>query len=124
MSETLNWNLAVNVAGGPQLSSAATLAVDAYDKLEITLAKDAKAQTVKLGPGDWKSVSLVLMKPSQADAKLTYTVGSTETPLDGTHMLIGAGAVSLLGTGAAQLNFTNGTGNPVTLEILVGRTSS
>jgi len=54
------------------------------------------------------------------DAKLTYKVGANDVPLDGPHVLIGAGAVGLLG-GATSLSFTNKTGADAVIDILVGR---
>ncbi|KXU84626.1 hypothetical protein CR51_41495 [Caballeronia megalochromosomata] len=124
MPEALNWNISVNVTGGPQLSSAAALEVDAYDKLEVKLASDNAPHTVKMGPGTWADVSLVLIMPSQFGDALTYKAGAVTAKLDGTHLLLGAGAVALLGAGNAQLDFTNNTGADVTLEILVGRKAS
>jgi hypothetical protein len=124
MPETLNWNLSVNVTGGPQLSGAAALIVDAYDKLDVKVPADGQPHTVKMGPGNWTTVSLVLIVPSQPDDKLTYKLNGQDTRLDGTHLLVGLGAVSLLGAGNAQLDFTNGTGADVTLDILVGRASN
>jgi hypothetical protein len=124
MPETLNWNLSVNVTGGPQLSGAAALEVEGYDKLDVVLPADGKSHTVKIGPGTWDSVSLVLISASQPGEQLSYKVGKVDTRINGTHLLVGTGAVSLLGSGDAKLDFTNGSGADVTLEILVGRKAS
>jgi len=125
MSETINWNLAVNVGNGPQLNGADTLTVDGYDKLKVVVPTGGN-ESVNAGPGNWTSVSLLMISPSKADAQLNYQAAGSATtvPLDGTHLLIGKGAVSLLGTGAAQLKFTNNTAADVSIDIIVGRSAS
>lgn len=123
MSETINWNASINVNNGPQLSNAGALAVDGYEKLAITIAK-GKSATVTVGPGKWTGVSLLMIDPSIVDAKLTYKSGAITASLDGTHLLVGAGAVSLLGNGDAALAFNNGTAVDVSIAIVVGRSAS
>ena len=42
-------------------------------------------------------------------------------PLDGPHVLIGAGAVALLAATVGTLEFTNGTAEDAEISILAGR---
>lgn len=118
MSETINWNFVTQVLQGPSVSAAASITdLDAYDKFEIDLA-DTVTQAVDLVPGD--TLSLVVINPQPPHADLSYELGGNPVALDGPHVLIGSGAVSLLG-GATSLTFTNNTGADAVIEILVGR---
>ncbi|SHO44187.1 hypothetical protein [Desulfopila aestuarii] len=117
MPEKINWNVVAQVMKGPSISAAASVEVDAYDKFQITLL-DTVTQVVNLVPGG--TISLLVINPKKPDEKLTYDLGGTDVKLDGPHILIGTGAVGLLG-GVTSLSFTNNTGADATIEILIGR---
>ena len=117
MAEKISWNYVSQALNGPSVSAAGELEVDAYDKLAVTIA-DTTSQQVDLVPGG--TVSLLVINPQTPSEDLTYDVGGTDVPLDGPHVLIGAGAVSLLG-GATSLTFTNNSGADALIEILIGR---
>jgi hypothetical protein len=121
MSETIKWNFVTQVLKGPSISAAASIAgIDAYDKFDISLA-DTDTQVVNLTPGG--NTHLLVINPVPPHADLSYELGGNPVALDGPHVLIGAGAVSLLG-GATSLTFTNNTGADAVLEILIGRDST
>ena len=121
MSETINWNFVIQVLQGPGISAAASITdVDAYDKFDISLA-DTVTQAVNLVPAG--NISLLVINPQTPDADLSYDLSGSPVALDGPHVLIGSGAVSLLG-GATSLTFTNNTGADAVIEILVGRDST
>lgn len=121
MSETIKWNFVTQVLKGPSVSAAASIdEIDAYDKFDITLA-DTDAQVVNLTPGG--NTYLLVINPRIPHEDLSYDLGGNPVALDGPHVLIGAGAVSLLG-GATSLTFTNSTGADAVIEILIGRDST
>jgi len=121
MSETIKWNFVTQVLHGPSVSAAATIDdVDAYDKFDIELA-DSVTQTVNLVPGG--TIFLLVINPKTPDEDLSYELSGSPVALDGPHVLIGSGAVSLLG-GVTSLTFTNNTGAEAVIEILVGRDST
>lgn len=117
MAEKIDWNFVVQALNGPSVSGAGTLEIEAYDKIAVTIAAGA-TQQVNLAPSG--TVSLLIINPAVPDVDLSYDVGGNAVALDGPHMLIGTGAVSLLG-GAANLSFTNDTAADATIEILLGR---
>lgn len=117
MAEKISWNYVAQALNGPSLSGQGELEVDAYDKIEVTITAGA-TQQVNLVPSG--TVSLLVINPAVPDIDLSYDVGGNAVALDGPHVLIGTGAVSLLG-GAANLSFTNNTGADATIEILLGR---
>ena len=117
MEEKISWNFVVQALNGPSVSGAGTLELDAYDKVEVTIAAGA-TQQVNLVPSG--TVSLIIINPVVPDVDLSYDVDGNAVALDGPHVLIGAGAASLLG-GAANLSFTNDTAADAIIEILLGR---
>ena len=117
MAEKLNWNYLANALNGPSVSGAGSIEVDAYDKFAITVTAGA-TQEVNLVPGD--AISLLIINPKPPSTDLSYALGGNPVALDGPHLLIGAGAVSLLGT-VTSLKFTNNTGSDAVIEILIGR---
>lgn len=119
MPESISWTLNVQVVGGPKISAFDTLVVDAYDKIEAVIHANGSAM-VNVQPGD--DAQFLLITASSYE-NLTYQVDASGTGinLDGAHVLIGAGAVSLLGATQNQFEFTNTGGQDVTVSILVGR---
>jgi hypothetical protein len=119
VSEMINWTVAGRATGGPVVTAAGALPADAYDKLEVTIPA-ATTQAVKVAPGNWTSVLFLALNPTPASDKLSYKVDNVDIAIDGPHFLIGAGAVALLGNGAATLSITNATGADATIDIRVG----
>lgn len=122
MSEKINWNYAINVISGPQVSQTGVIDVDAYDKFTVTIDKSA-SQTVELIPGaagnKVEKVKLLVLSPS--GSSLSYTANGQEVPLDGPHVFIGTGAVQLLGQ-FTGLTFKNDDAqNAAVLQIIIGR---
>jgi hypothetical protein len=121
MSETIKWNFVTQVLKGPSISAASSIeGVDAYDKFDISLA-DTETQVVNLTPGG--NTYLLVINPDTPHEDLSYELDGNPVALDGPHVLIGAGAVSLLG-GVTSLTFTNNTGADTAIEILIGRDST
>ena len=119
MSQTLTWSFKVQVTGGPTISIADAISVEAYDKIEATVPGSGTA-TVNIQPGDGAEFLLITASDY---ASLTYVVdaGPDTVTLDGPHILIGEGAVSLLGSTQNQIVFTNADPADVDVSILVGR---
>lgn len=127
MPESIQWTLSVAVAGGPRKTESQTLPVDVYLKGQVQVAAasgNTPGQANFAAPSGGGTVRFILISASRYDASppLTYTVdGGSALTLDGPHMLIGAGAVALLGTANLDFAFSNPTAQPVTVEVLIGR---
>lgn len=123
MPETITWTIYLDVTDGPKLPLANSLEVDAYDKLEIPLDAGAADIDVQVQPGGAGQVRLLVVNPAPADPDITCSAdaGATTITLDAPLVLIGSGAVGLLANPPQTLRFANGTANPATVEILVGR---
>lgn len=122
---TLSWNLNAEVQNGPKIAVAQTLAIESYDKTEVTIPP--KTDTPVHIPGEVQFLALVADRYGK---DLTYKVSggpANAIELDSPLILAGAGAVGLLGSAPTTLTFTNmlddGKTNPkpVTVQILVGR---
>jgi hypothetical protein len=128
MSVKINWALNVQVDGGPTISAADSIEVDAYDSIEVTVPKktngtDGKA-TVNVQPGGAADVLFLLIKANTyANAPLSYKVdgGTKSVKLDSQQTLIGAGATSLLDGAPTKLIFSNAGAADASVRILVGR---
>ncbi len=117
----ISWSLKVQVTGGPSVAASDTIEVDGYDVLEATVLAGG-SETINVQPGDDAQFLLIT---ATSYKNMTYEVdgSGTTVTLDGAHVLIGEGAVSLLGSTQNQFEFSNGgTGTEdVTVSILVGR---
>ena len=123
MSHVINYTLDVRIQNGPALTIARSTAVDAYDSISVEIPDGAADESVDVQPGGAGQVAFILVTSSHYGEKLTYKVnsGSTATPLDTQLLLIGDGAVSLLGAAPNKLKFSNALGAPASIQILVGR---
>lgn len=119
MPETINWTLNVQVVGGPKVSASDAIEVDAYDKIEAVIpASDSATVDVQPGAG---AQFLLITASSYEDLTYEVDASGTSVTLDGPHVLIGSGAVSLLGGTQNQFEFSNGGTEDVAVNILVGR---
>jgi hypothetical protein len=120
MPEQLKWTFAARVLGGPTIGGGGELEIDGYVKLAVTIEKDL-TQEVEIFPGAGGSAQIVVISPAKPDPKLTYKLGTDDVPLDGPHVLIGSGAVGMLGNKVSSLEFTNKTDADAEISILAGR---
>lgn len=126
MSEQIHWTLNVQVVGGPKISRSRTETVDAYDKIAVDVPPQANGNpgqaTVEVQPGGVGQVRFLLIESSVYDAEdLTYSVDATTIALDTLQVLIGAGAVGLLGAAPQTITFSNALTQVAAIQILVGR---
>jgi hypothetical protein len=129
MSSTVNLSLRVSVASGPSISISKAVTVEAYDKIDVTVAAGDSDKVVEIQPGASSQVQMLLIKPSEYGETdptkgLSYKVhdaAATPIVLDQDQLYLGQGQVGLLGAQIDKLLFTNNLAKNVTIEILVGR---
>lgn len=123
MPETIVLTISADVASGPKLKESRTLAIDAYDKISVTVPDATSDFEVELQPGGAGSIQLLIVKSSVYGADLKYTVNAdtTDHVLDQPHVLIGTGSVGLYGAEPTKLVFDNALGQEAQIQILVGR---
>jgi hypothetical protein len=124
MSEKINWTLNVQVVEGPTISMSQTMIVDAYDKIEVIVSDGSADEDIEIQPGGAGQVQFLMIRSDKYDSHLTYKVNAADAKpiiLDALQVLVGDGAIGLLGAAPEKLFFSNGTGVNATIEILVGR---
>ncbi len=127
MSEKINWTINVQVVGGPKMSASQTVTVDAYDKIGVTVPAGETDKEVEVQPGPAGRLQFLLVSSDQFGDDLTYKVNNTgdAIKLDAQQLLIGDGAVGLLGASPPEtLSFTNDLAQDANIEILVGRNAT
>jgi hypothetical protein len=123
MPVEIRLTLNVQVVGGPSISvSPDPITVDAYDKIQVTVGTQA-SKAVEVQPGDADRVQFLLISSDQFGDDLTYKVdpAGSDIKLDAPQLLVGDGAVGLLGAAPKTLTFTNNLAQDRNIEILVGR---
>ncbi len=127
MPETIQWTISVAVAGGPRKVESHTLPVAVYLKGQVDVAAASNGtpgQATIDAPASGGTARFLYISASRYDATspMTYTVdGGSAITLDGPHLLIGAGAVALLGGANLRIAFSNPLNQPVTVDVLIGR---
>ena len=121
MAEKVTWSFSIQVAGGPNVGGTSTLIAEAYDKVQVDLEDNTTDKVVNLAPDGAGTTKLIAIIPKKPDAKLTYKRGADNVMLDGPHLLIGDGAVSLLALNGGSLKFTNTTGAVASIDVFVAR---
>lgn len=127
MATTMKATFKVEVSGAGTSSASHIYEAEAFDKIEVSVPAGAlgspEALEVEVQPGAAGQVELLLISSDTYNDLLTYSVptGSTDVPLDAPHLLVGAGAVGLLGAAPNSITFSNENEAPVEVKILVGR---
>lgn len=118
---TANWTQTMVVTGGPSETLDDHFTAEAYDLNEIEVAAEGTA-IADIQPGDPGDVLAILIK-SDNYTSITYAVDmGAPIDLDGPLMLVGPGAVSLLGATCNVFTFINaGTEDAANITILVLR---
>ncbi len=123
----INWQFQAAIPGGPAVTvNQPNVAVDAYDVAAVTVPATTNNFAVPIQPGTGAGdVVFLVISSSQYDAGISYTVDALGAAhvLDGPHMLVGAGAVSLLNSTAPpqKLTFNNTLANDINVQVVVGR---
>jgi hypothetical protein len=123
MTETINWTLNVAVVGGPKVSGANTLDVEAYDKVGVVVQAGSQSE-VEVQPGTEGQVQFLLLSSDHYGSELTYRVNDESgqaVALDALQLFVGTGAVSLLGQSPKTIHFDNQMADDAAIRILVGR---
>ncbi len=130
MPKTINWAASATLAGGPNLSVASTIEIDAIDSVDITVEEGASDKLVQLQPTTTPGrVKFLMIKSSEYGSALTYKVNADDNPdipLDHPQVFSGEGAVGALdpGKSPSKFYFSNTLGEDVEIQILVGRDST
>jgi hypothetical protein len=124
MPTTISWQSTISIPSGPSVTTASAVAVDAYDRIAVTIPPSNTEIAVDVQPGTAGKVKFLIVRSDRYGSNLTFKTHVTGNPahaLDDTLVLSGVGALELLGDTVDKLLFTNNLGQPANIEILVGR---
>jgi hypothetical protein len=116
--EKLNWNLALQVPGGPVIATGDELEMSGYEKHRVIVADGASG---KASIGDATGVQFVALVPGKPSADLTYKVGADDVALDRAQVFAGAGAVGFITDAFPEFTFDNATGEDAVIDVFVAR---
>lgn len=127
MPTNITWKFELDVPGGPQVSYANALEVDAVDRITVSIPDTTAAPaatTVEVQPGAAGKVKVLLIRASTYGNKVEYQVhdaAATKRILNDALFLIDSVLIDALGTPLDKLLVTNTTGKAVDVEVLIGR---
>jgi len=116
--EKLNWNLALQVPGGPVIATGDELEMSGYEKYRVIVADGASG---KASIGDATGVQFVALVPGKPSADLTYKVGTDDIALDRAQVFAGLGAVGFITDAFPDFTFDNATGEDAVIDVFVAR---
>jgi hypothetical protein len=124
----ITWTVKAEVAGGPSFNKATTLNVEAYEKIDVVIPGGETDMEVTVDGSGLQFLAIRVEQPATLPAQtpLSYKVndaGADAIDLDQpVQLLVGAGAVGLLGVNDLDSLFITNTGaDNATVSILVGR---
>jgi hypothetical protein len=124
--ETISYVTSVVVAAGPKFTFSETIAVEAYNRITLTV-KTKTSQKVILGTAG-SEIRLLGIKSTKymtnPAVPLTFAIDAvaTEYSLDMPVVLAGKASIALLGAATpTSLTFNNQLPEDVTLEVLIAR---
>jgi hypothetical protein len=122
MAETINWLYSVRADRGPNAALNGTFQADAYERISVTLAAGA-TQDVTIAPGTWADVLSLVISADDLSGDVTVEPdgAAAAVPLDAPIVLLGAGAVALLGAGNATVTLENTGAEDVLVDFFVAR---
>lgn len=135
MAEKANWTMQLRIDGGPAISVANQVTVDAYDKVSIDLVQGT-TRTIQVQPAAGLARYLVIIAsayddPNDAQAKVSLKFAKSDgsaigadVRLDDALVLTGQAALASIAQGWTGLTFTSTFSNPITVNVLVCRAAA
>ncbi|HEY0169602.1 MAG TPA: hypothetical protein VGB98_01025 [Pyrinomonadaceae bacterium] len=124
MGVKINWIQNTQVVGGPKVAGAGLVEADAYDNVEVKVASGATV-TVEVQPATTAGRVKFLLVRSDNYANLTYEITEAAplgaVDLDGQLVLVGEGALKLVGGAPKTFKFVNSGTADANVQILVAR---
>jgi len=124
----ITWTVRAEVANGPSFNKATTLNVEAYEKIDVVIPGGETDVEVTVDGSGMQFLAIRVDQPATmpSPSTLSYKVNDDQADaidLDQpVQLLVGSGAVGLLGvTALDSLFFSNSGADNATVSILVGR---
>ncbi len=136
MAEKASWTMQLRIDGGPAISAASQVTVDAYDKASLDLTKNAATKTVQVQPAPGLARYLVVTASAYSDpkdntAKVSFKFAKADgTPIGNDIQLVdalvvtGQAALASIAPNWTGLTFTSTFADPITVNVLVCRAAA
>jgi hypothetical protein len=123
MPHMIHVRLNVLVDKGPQAAATRVLELDAYDQVNVSIPNDGNPHDVQVQPDDGSRLRLLVLTATHYDPPLSWEADASGTTrqLDQPLLVAGESVASLLGGPGNTIVFTNGGGEEIRVQILVGR---
>jgi PDZ domain-containing secreted protein len=127
MAVKINWTQNSQVVNGPKVAGTGTVEADAYDNVEVTVAGGATVAVEVQPAAAAGKVKFLLIKSDNYTA-LSYKIAEAATlgdvNLDAQLLLVGEGALKMVGGAPKTFTFTNGGTDDANVQILVARNAT
>lgn len=124
MGVKINLMQNVQVVGGPKVAGTGLVEADAYDNVEVTVGGGTTV-AVEVQPATTAGRVKLLLVRSDNYADLTYKIAEAaalgDVDLDSQLVLVGEGALKLVGAAPKTFTFTNNGTVDANVQILVAR---
>ncbi len=136
MAEKVSWTMQIRIDGGPAISAASQVTVDAYDKASLDLTKNAATKTVQVQPAPGLAQYLVITAsaysdPNDTNAKLSFKFAKIDGSAIGKDIQLhdalvvtGQSALASIAQDWTGLTFTSTFADPITVNVLVCRAAA
>jgi len=124
MAVSINYQFLAAVPGGPSVTASEKVSTDSYEFIQVTVEAGEENKKVMLDITE--KVVMLVMRADKYDS-LSYrkkTANSTEVPITAPLILIGKGAVALIGPSLESLLFTNTGETAREITILISRSTT
>lgn len=135
MAEKASWTMQLRIDGGPAISAASQVTVDAYDKASLDLTKTV-ATTIQVQPAPGLARYLVITAsayrdPNDTKAKLSFKFAKIDgsaigkdIQLDDALVVTGQSALASIAQDWTGLTFTSTFADAITVNVLVCRAAA
>ncbi len=135
MAEKVSWTMQIRIDGGPAISAANQVTVDAYDKASLDLTKGvAKTIQVQQAPGLAQYLVITASAysdPNDTNAKLSFKFAKIDGSAIGKDIQLhdalvvtGQSALASIAQDWTGLTFTSTFADPITVNVLVCRAAA
>lgn len=123
MEINANVNLTVQISGGPAISTAWTIAADAFDRATFKIPKNTAKLDVPLQPSGGDKVLLLVITSIKYTEKVTFKLdpGNPDFKLTQPQLISGGDMVNTLSKTPSTVTFKNDGPDDVTVDLFVLR---
>jgi len=122
VTESVTYSMKFRIPGGPEAEKGGVLQVDAYDVIDMPIPHGAVDTIINVQPrGSGKVKMMLICSDNYTGLSFSVDDGNTQITLDSPLLLVGNGAIGLLGETQNNFLFTNTDTKDANVRIFVAR---